>query len=39
MAVKDILLTLTSYPEPTPISVVDSAVSVASALAATSPAP
>ncbi|MGZ5872833.1 MAG: universal stress protein [Bradyrhizobium sp.] len=34
MAVKDILLTLTSYPEPTPVSVVDDAISVASALGA-----
>ena len=32
MPIKDILLTLTSYPEPTPVSVVDRAVSVASAL-------
>ncbi|THD48429.1 MAG: universal stress protein [Bradyrhizobium sp.] len=34
MAFKDILVTLTSYPEPTPLSVVDGAVSVASALGA-----
>lgn len=34
MAFKDILLTLTSYPEPTPLSVVDDAVSVASAVGA-----
>jgi nucleotide-binding universal stress UspA family protein len=34
MAFKDILVTLTSYPEPTPLSVVDDAVSVASALGA-----
>ena len=32
MAFKDILVALTSYPEPTPVSVVDSAVSVAAAL-------
>jgi nucleotide-binding universal stress UspA family protein len=32
MAIKDILLTLTSYPDSTPISVVDRAVSFASAL-------
>jgi nucleotide-binding universal stress UspA family protein len=32
MAIKDILLTLTSYPDPTPVSVVDRAVSFASAL-------
>jgi nucleotide-binding universal stress UspA family protein len=32
MAFKDILLTLTSYPEPTPVSVVDDAVSIAVAL-------
>lgn len=29
MAFKDILVTLTSYPEPTPASVVEGAVSVA----------
>ena len=29
MAFKDILLTLTSYPEPTPVSVVEDAVSIA----------
>jgi len=34
MAFKDILLTLTSYPEPTPVSVVENAVSVASSLGA-----
>jgi nucleotide-binding universal stress UspA family protein len=34
MAFKDILLALTSYPEPTPVSVVEDAVSVASALGA-----
>ena len=34
MAFKDILLVLTSYPEPTPVSVVEDAVSVASALGA-----
>jgi hypothetical protein len=34
MAFKDILVALTSYPEPTPVSVVDSAVSVAAALGA-----
>ena len=32
MAIKDVLLTLTSYPDPTPVSVVDRAVSFASAL-------
>ena len=32
MAFKDILLALTSYPEPTPVSVIEDAVSVASAL-------
>ncbi|HZR72515.1 universal stress protein [Bradyrhizobium sp.] len=32
MAIKDILLTLTSYPDPTPVSVIDRAVSLASAL-------
>jgi nucleotide-binding universal stress UspA family protein len=32
MAFKDILVALTSYPEPTPLSVVDDAVSVAAAL-------
>jgi nucleotide-binding universal stress UspA family protein len=32
MAIKDILLTLTSYPDPTPVSVVDRAVSFARAL-------
>jgi len=34
MAFRDILVALTSYPDPTPISVVDDAVSVASALGA-----
>ncbi len=34
MAFKDILVALTSYPEPTPVSVVDDAVSVAVALGA-----
>ena len=34
MAFKDILLTLTSYPEPTPVSVVEDAVSIATALGA-----
>lgn len=34
MAIKDILLTLASYPDSTPVSVVDSAVSVASWLGA-----
>jgi len=32
MAIKDVLLTLTTYPDPTPVSVVDRAVSFASAL-------
>jgi hypothetical protein len=32
MAVRDILLTLTSYPDPTPVSVIDRAVSLATAL-------
>jgi nucleotide-binding universal stress UspA family protein len=32
MAIRDILLTLTSYPDPTPISVIDCAVSFASSL-------
>jgi len=32
MAVKDILLTLTSYPDPTPVSVIGKAVSLATAL-------
>lgn len=32
MAIKDVLLTLTSYPSPTPVSVIDRAVSFASAL-------
>jgi hypothetical protein len=30
MAIRDVLLTLTSYPDPTPVSVVDHAVSFAS---------
>jgi nucleotide-binding universal stress UspA family protein len=34
MAIRDILLTLTSYPDPTPVSVVDRAVSFASVLGA-----
>ncbi|WP_166298276.1 MULTISPECIES: universal stress protein [Bradyrhizobium] len=34
MAIRDVLLTLTSYPDPTPVSVIDSAVSLASALGA-----
>jgi nucleotide-binding universal stress UspA family protein len=34
MAFKDILVALTSYPEPTPLSVVESAISVAAALGA-----
>src|SRR3569832_1018200 len=34
MAVRDILLTLTSYPDPTPVAVVDRAVSLASLLGA-----
>jgi nucleotide-binding universal stress UspA family protein len=32
MAIKDILLTLASYPDPTPVPVIDSALSFASAL-------
>jgi nucleotide-binding universal stress UspA family protein len=32
MAIRDILLTLTSYPDPTPVSVIDRAVSFASVL-------
>jgi hypothetical protein len=32
MAIKDVLLTLTSYPEPTPVSVIEDAVSFASSL-------
>jgi nucleotide-binding universal stress UspA family protein len=34
MAIKDILLTLTTYPEPTPASVVENAVSIAATLGA-----
>jgi hypothetical protein len=34
MAIKDILLTLTSYPEPTPDSVLEDAVSIATTLGA-----
>ena len=34
MAFKDILLTLTSYPEPTPVSVLEDAVSIAATLGA-----
>lgn len=30
MAIRDILLTLTSYPDPTPVSVIDRAVSLTS---------
>ena len=33
MAFKDILLTLTSYPDPTPVSVAEEAVSIAASLA------
>jgi nucleotide-binding universal stress UspA family protein len=32
MAIRDVLLTLTSYPDPTPVSVIDRAVSFAAAL-------
>jgi hypothetical protein len=34
MAFKDILVALTSYPDPTPVSAVEDAVAVASALGA-----
>ena len=34
MAFKDILLTLTSYPEPTPVSVLEDAVSIAATIGA-----
>src|SRR3978361_2370967 len=34
MAFKDILVTLTSYPEPTPVRVAEDAVAIASALGA-----
>ncbi len=34
MSIRDLLLTLTSYPDQTPVSVVDSAVSLASSLGA-----
>ena len=34
MAVKDILLALTSYPEPTPVSAVDEAIAFTVALGA-----
>jgi nucleotide-binding universal stress UspA family protein len=34
MAFKDILLTLTSYPDPTPVAVTDEAVAIASSLGA-----
>ena len=34
MAIRDILLTLTSYPDPTPVAVIDRAVSLASLLGA-----
>ena len=32
MAIKDILVTLTSYPEPTPVSAVEDAIAVAAVL-------
>lgn len=34
MAIKDVLLTLTSYPEPTPVSVIDDAVAFAASFGA-----
>jgi len=34
LAVKDILLALTSYPEPTPVPVIEEAIAVASSLGA-----
>ncbi|MBR0764815.1 nucleotide-binding universal stress UspA family protein [Bradyrhizobium japonicum] len=34
MAIRDVLLTLTSYPEPTPVSVIDRAVSLGSTFGA-----
>ena len=34
MAIRDVLLTLTSYPDPTPVPVIDRAVSLASLLSA-----
>lgn len=34
MAFKDILLTLTSYPDPTPVTVAEEAVSIAATLGA-----
>ena len=34
MAIRDVLLTLTSYPNPTPVSVIDRAVSLASSFGA-----
>lgn len=34
MAIRDVLLTLASYPDPTPVSVIDCAVSLASTLGA-----
>ncbi|UPT89211.1 universal stress protein [Bradyrhizobium barranii subsp. apii] len=34
MAIRDVLLALTSYPDPTPVSVIDRAVSLASAFGA-----
>ena len=34
MAFKDILLTLTSYPDPTPVAVTDEAVAIAASLGA-----
>ena len=34
LAIKDILVSLTSYPEPSPVSVIDDAVSIAAVLGA-----
>jgi hypothetical protein len=34
MAIEDVLLTLTSYPQPTPVSVIEDAVSFASSFGA-----
>lgn len=34
MTIKDVLLTLTSYPEPTPVSVIDDAVALAASFGA-----
>jgi hypothetical protein len=34
MAFKDVLIALTTYPEPTPVSAVDDAVDLAAALGA-----